>query len=145
MNLKDIITLQGIFELKVFKKGHLIEDYIDKNLIVNTAKEALAKLIAGAGAGKTITKIGFGTNGLGPTPDDTSLTSSFVKNISSYTFPSVNQVRFNWTLLDTEANGKQIREFGLICSDNTLFARKTRGLIEKADDISLAGTWTIIF
>lgn len=145
MNLKDIITLQGIFELKVFKKGHLIEDYIDKNLIVNIAKEALAKLIAGAGAGKTITKIGFGTNGLGPTPDDTSLTSSFVKNISSYTFPSVNQVRFNWTLLDTEANGKQIREFGLICSDNTLFARKTRGLIEKADDISLAGTWTIIF
>lgn len=145
MNLKDIITLQGIFELKVFKKGHLIEDYIDKNLIVNTAKEALAKLIAGAGAGKTITKIGFGTNGLGPTPDDTSLTSSFVKNISSYTFPSVNQVRFNWTLLDTEANGKQIREFGLICSDNTLFARKTRGLIEKADDISLDGTWTIIF
>ncbi|MCS7317342.1 MAG: hypothetical protein NZZ41_03345 [Candidatus Dojkabacteria bacterium] len=145
MNLRDNILLQGVFELKIFKKGILIENYKDKNLIVNTAKEALSKLIAGSGSGKIITKIGFGTNGLGPTPDDTSLTSSFVKNISSYNFPAINQVRFNWTLLDNEANGKQIREFGLICSDNTLFARKTRGVIEKADDISLQGTWTIIF
>ncbi len=52
---------------------------------------------------------------------------------------------FAFTLNTGEANGKTIQEFGLLCSDGTLFARKTRGGIVKADDISIAGTWTIKF
>ena len=52
---------------------------------------------------------------------------------------------FSFTIGKAEANGKKIREFGLLCSDGTLFARKTRGVIEKADDIEIVGTWTIIF
>jgi hypothetical protein len=45
-----------------------------------------------------------------------------------------------------EANGKAIMEFGLICTDGTLFARKNRAkAIEKDSDISLEGKWRIIF
>jgi hypothetical protein len=145
MKIVDTVGLKGIFEIKVYKKGSLIDTYREDNMIMNIAKEALAKLIGGDGSGKTITKIGFGTNGSGPTPEDTTLTNAYIKNITSKTYPQVNQVRFTWSLATSEANGKSIREFGLICSDNTLFARKTRGVIEKSDDISLEGSWTIIF
>jgi len=141
----DKVGIKGIFELTVYKNGQPVEKYKDENMIMNIAKEALAKLIGGDGSGKTITKIGFGTNGSGPTPADTTLTNAYIKNITSKTYPQVNQVKFTWSLATSEANGKSIREFGLICSDNTLFARKTRGVIEKSNDISLEGSWTIIF
>jgi hypothetical protein len=141
---KDV-TLRGIFELRIIKNGTVIEQYKDENMIMNVAKDALAKLIGGDGSGKAVTKIGFGTNGSGPTPDDTALTNAHVKSISSRSYPQVGQVRFNFNLATTEANEKTIREFGLICSDNTLFARKTRGAIEKSSDIAFEGSWTIIF
>lgn len=64
MSLIDIIIgIKGIFEMKIYKAGKLIEEYKDTNMIMNVAKEALAKLIGGDGSGKVITKIGFGTNG----------------------------------------------------------------------------------
>lgn len=145
MNVRDDSTLKGLFEVCIYKEGRLIENYRDNNMILNPAKDALAKLIAGAGTGKIITKIGFGTNGVGPNPDDTALMASFSKAITTITYPVPGQVRFGWNLATTEANGMLIKEFGLICSDNTLFARKTRGGIDKASDISLDGSWTIIF
>jgi len=143
--IRDDATLRGMFEVRVYRTGTLVEEYRDNNMILNMAKDALARLIAGAGAGKVISKIGFGANGVGPSPDDTALTAPFAKAVSGITYPVPGQVRFAWTLATTEANGMVIREFGLICSDGTLFARKTRGAIEKAADISLDGSWTIIF
>lgn len=145
MNIIDDAALKGMIEVRVYRDGALVEEYQDNNMILNMAKDALARLIAGAGAGKVITRIGFGVNGSGPSPDDTALTTPFVKAISGITYPAPGQVRFAWNLATTEANGMTIREFGLICSDSTLFARKTRGAIEKASDISLDGSWTIIF
>lgn len=145
MKFQDEIQIKGEFEVKIIKNGNIIEVFTDKNLIVNLAKETLAKLIGGDGTGKSITKISFGTSGISPTPDDISIISAYTKNIDSHTYPALNKVTFNWTLGTNEANGKAIKEFGLICSDNTLFSRKTRGTIEKENDISLEGTWTIIF
>lgn len=145
MKLQDTITMRGDFRLCVRRAGKVIETYRDPNMIMNVAKDALARLLAGDGAGKTVTQIGFGTDGNGPSPDDTALTSAYTKAIASHSYPSAGRVQFNWTLATTEANGKSIREFGLLASDGTLIARKTRGVIEKADDISLDGSWTIIF
>lgn len=145
MIIKDDATLRGMFEVRVYRDGTLVEEYQDNNMILNMAKDALARLIAGAGAGKVITQIGFGTNGAGPSPDDTALSTPFAKAVSGITYPGPGQVKFSWNLATTEANGMVIKEFGLICSDATLFARKTRGGIEKAADISLDGSWTIIF
>jgi hypothetical protein len=146
LRFKDTCSIRGAFFLRIRKNGEIVEEYRDENMIMNVAKTAMARLIAGDGAGKTITKIGVGTNGIGPTPDDTQLTGAFVKLVAGHTYPQPGHVTFSWSLATTEANGMAIREFGLICSDNTLFARKTRGAIEeKADDISLEGSWTIIF
>jgi hypothetical protein len=53
---------------------------------------------------------------------------------------------FNWPLAATEANGKEIREFGLFCTDGALFARRIRDRpIYKESDIALEGEWIITF
>lgn len=145
MKFSDENRLRGVFLLRVYRKGKLVEEYRDDNLIVNAAKVALARLIAGEGAGKVVSTIGFGTNGDGPHPGDTALTNAFVKAIASHDYPAPGQVRFNWNLSVTEANGKDIAEFALGCSDGSLFARKTRRPISKDADLALDGSWTIIF
>lgn len=145
MNFQDEARLRGSFEIRVFKARREIEHYRDENMIMASARDALARLIGGNGAGKTVTKIGVGTNGDGPSPDDAGLTKPYTKPVTGCTYPATGEAAFAFKIGAGEANGKAIREFGLICSDGTLFARKTRGTIEKEDDIEIVGTWTIKF
>ena len=76
MNFKDDARLRGVFEIRVIKAGRELEHYRDDNMIMSSARDALARLIGGAGSGKTVTKIGVGTNGNGPTPNDKGLTGA---------------------------------------------------------------------
>lgn len=146
MNIQENTSPKGTLSIKVFdKSGILVETYEETNLIVGTGKQALATLLAAATNGKKVTKIGFGTDGTEPSSGNTSLTSPFVKDIDSYTNPDTSSVVFNWSLATTEANGKAIQEFGLICFDNSLFARRTRAVINKTSDLRLEGTWKIQF
>lgn len=146
MTLTDHPALVGVFTLRVFRRGVLVERYEDRNMIVDTARSAFAHLVAGDGAGLSVAEIGFGETGTGPSPDDESLSeTAYSRSIDSYTFPSEGNVAFAWSLGTGEANGLEIREFGLLTGDGTLIARKTRGVIEKSSDLSLDGTWTIIF
>lgn len=145
MHSIETISLRGSLALTVRRRGVIVDRWVDRNMIMTGAREALAALIAGDGPGKEITQIGVGTAGDGPDPDDQALTGAFIKSIQGHEYPEPGSVTFNWRLETTEANGMAIREFGLIAADGTLFARKTRAVIEKADDISLDGAWTIIF
>lgn len=146
MKLKDDdLALKGELFIKIYKKDKLIDIWKDENLIVNGAKTILAALVSGDGAGTVISKIGFGISNTPANPDDTALTSSYVRNLTGFTYPEAGKVSFNFELSTNEANGITIKEFGLITSDNILFSRKVRGGIEKNDDISLEGTWTLTF
>lgn len=145
MKFEDSLRLRGDFEIRVFRNGIEIEHYRESNMIMNTAKDALARLVGGNGAGKVITRIGVGVNGEGPSPTDRELKNSYIKNVSGCSYPAIGEACFAFSIGRSEANGKGIREFGLICSDGTLFARRTRGLIEKEEDIDITGTWTIKF
>jgi hypothetical protein len=141
--------IHGEFTVRVYRhvKGEkkLIETYEDHNLIVNGARSAVARFIAGDGIGNTVSQIAFGTSGSVPTPDNTEITGAYMKNLRGHSYPQLGQVLFTWDLTTTEANGKGIREFGLLCADGTLFARKTRNkALEKESDISLEGEWLII-
>lgn len=144
--VKEYVPMHGEFRLWVYRRGILIEDYREHNLIVNGARAVMAHLISGDGSGKPINRISFGTNGAAPSPSNTSITSPFNKAVISFSYPATGQVQINWNLLVGEANGKAIMEFGLLCSDGTLFARKNRAkAIEKDSDISLEGQWIITF
>lgn len=140
------VPVNGIFRLKVYRSGVLIEEQEDSNLIVNGARIQMAHLVAGEVTGRHITKIAFGTSGKEPEPTDTAITNQFVKPISDFSYPESGRVTFDWELLVTENNGMAILEFGLLSHDGTLFARKSRvNPIHKASDISLEGQWTLIF
>jgi hypothetical protein len=146
ISVKESVSMHGEFRLWVYRSGILIEEYADKNLIVNGARTVMAHLVAGDGSGKPINRISFGTNGAAPSPSNTTITSPFTKAITNFSYPASGQVQINWNLLVGEANGKGIMEFGLLCSDGTLFARKNRAkAIEKDSDISLEGQWIITF
>jgi hypothetical protein len=145
IKFREAMPMRGRFIMRVYKRGKLIETYKDDNLIVNGAKDAAAHLLAGDIATKHISKIAFGISGNIPTPDDTEIASPFVKNIAAVGYPALGHAEFRWNLTSQEANGKHIIEFGLLCEDGTLFARKVRTeAIPKESDIALEGEWIII-
>lgn len=145
MKIIEQQPVKGVLDIEVRRHGQVIETWRDANLIVNGARDIQARLIAGDGAGRHIKRIAFGTGASPASPDDTELTSAYVRDLTGHDYPETGQVRFSFDLANSEANGKAIREFGLITADGTLFSRKVRGVIEKNDDISLSGTWTIIY
>lgn len=147
MDITDAVKMTGTLEVAVVRKsdGLLVDWWKDENLIVNSAREMLARLIAGDGTGDNITDIGFGIGSASATPNDTGLTSAHWRPVSGHSYPAPGKVQFSFALSTTEANGLTIREFGLRTASGELFSRKVRGGIEKNSDISLEGTWTITF
>jgi len=147
MKFIDNVKMKGVLEVGVIRAsdGLLIDFWRDENLIVNGAREMLARLLAGEGTADSVVDIGFGTNEATPTPDDTGLTSAHWRPLSGYSYPAPGKVQFDFVLSTTEANGMAIREFGLRTAAGHLFSRKVRGDIVKNSDISLEGTWTITF
>jgi len=143
----NIQPLNGAFAMQVVcaHTGKVLEEYEDKNLVVNGGRTAVMMLLGAADTNKKLAKLGVGTNGTAPVGTNNALTGSYVKALGALSYPTISSVRFAWTLGASEANGIGIREFGLLCTDNTLFARKTRELINKNADIILNGTWTISF
>jgi hypothetical protein len=146
--------VRGILNYQVFKNGVLIEEVKGANLILNGARNQMARLIAGEFSGRNITKIALGTNGTPPVVANETLTGTYMKNIDGYSFPAMGQVQFNWSLKTTENNGMAILEFGLVTEDGTLFSRRIREdengnpvnkPINKESDISITGQWIIIF
>lgn len=137
--------LEGYFHVEIRRNGVLIGEFDELNLIVAGAKNQLARMIGGDAANRNIVNIGFGIGASPAAPGNTALTSAYTKAVTSIDYPAAGQVRFNWSLSTSEANGKEITEFGLICADGTLFSRKVRAPIQKESDLSLSGSWTIIF
>jgi len=137
---------EGIFTLRVYRRGVLIEEFREKNLLVDGLNVSQAHLIAGDTTNRFVTKIGFGSSGTAATPSDTALTNLFSRAIGNITYPTANSVQWAWQLAQGEANGLSIREFGLLTANNTLIARRTRATaIPKDSDISLTGSWGISF
>ncbi len=136
----------GLFELRVFRRGALIEEWTDRNLVVDNYKVTHARLLGGDVTNRSVTKISVGTNGTSPAAGNTAITDPFTKAVSSVTYPATNQVCFAFSILTTEANGKAIMEFGLLTAGDLLYARKSRtAALNKESDISFSGTWTITF
>jgi hypothetical protein len=132
--------MRGCFNMRVFKQGKLIEEYRENNLIVSGARTAVAMHLMGDCEGGHIAKIAFGISGNVPTPDDTAIKSPFIKPLLSASILTPAQVEFKWSLPKSEANGMKIIEFGLLCENETLFARKVRSeAIPKEPDIALEG------
>jgi hypothetical protein len=146
LRFADRMSMRGVFAMRIYRRGKLIETYQDHNLIVDGAREVAAQLISGVDTDRTIAQIAFGTNGSVPQPSDTLITGAYTKSIELVSYPALGQAEFHWSLLTTEANGMDIFEFGLLCADGTLYARKVREkAFPKNSDFALEGEWIIFF
>lgn len=145
MTESDQLNLRGEFTVRVYRGGELVQEWTDRNVIVNNGRDALARLLSGVTANKSVTKIGFGTGTGAAAQTNTSLTNMTSKSVGAITYPETGAVQFAWSLETSEGNGLTITEFGLLTADNTLFARKVRGGIAKTSDIRLDGYWKILF
>jgi hypothetical protein len=145
MNIKDSIIASGDFVLQVLDlHGNEIERFQENNLVVTLGRTNICKLLGGDTAGRAITQIAVGSNGATPDLANTVLTDHFNKDITSVAYPSVNQVRFSWSLEAAEGNGISILEFGLLNEDDILCARKVRSEpIVKSSAVRLVGSWTL--
>ena len=145
--MNENINIKGIFQLKIFdaKTGVLLEDYEDRNLVVNGGRTAVTRMLGGDFTNRNITKIAVGTNSTAPTATDTAITGAFTKALGTISYPTISSVKGEWSLETSEDKGIGIREFGLLCQNDTLFARKTREVINKTSAIRLVGTWEILF
>lgn len=144
MQNEDTLKVRGEFRVEIIKDGKVIETYFDPNVITVVGRTQLAHLLGADVASRSITKIGFGENTTAASSADTALSlSAFVKATGTVTYPTTTSVKFAFLLGTGDANGLNITEFGLICADNTLFARKVRSAIAKTSSISLSGTWEI--
>lgn len=147
MQISDLAqSCRGIFTLDISRRGELIEHFVDDNLIVDQGRTNVTRLLGGDGANLQIAKIGFGTSNAVASPGNTALTNAFVKAIDSHSYPSTTSVLFNFSLGTGEANDKAIYEFGLLTESGLLHARKVRGgALMKESDLSLAGTWQLLY
>ncbi|GHU01876.1 hypothetical protein FACS1894147_02590 [Spirochaetia bacterium] len=146
IEVKEKAVVRGILRYRKIYKDGRVEPCEGENLIVDAARNQMARLIAGVTAGRRIASIAFGTDGSVPEVEDTEITEPFTKAISGVEYPAPGQVRFNWNVAETEMNGKAVMEFGLLCEDGTLFARRIRQTpLNKDSDFSLEGDWTIVF
>lgn len=146
MRLTDSAQICGRLRIWVRKNGELVERFDEHNLIVDGAKVAMAHLAGGDIGSRSISKVAFGTNGTAPAASDEAITEPYEKDVDSVEYPQDGQVTFHFSLGSSEANGKQIREFGLLCADGTLFARRIRSeALAKEQDITIDGEWTIAF
>ena len=138
--------LRGRLSYRIYKNGVPVGFFADSNLIVNTARLQMAHLVAGDVGGRSIVSIALGTSGNMATVDDTEITGAFIKPVDCFEYPGIDRVKINWEILESEANGMAIREFGLITEDGGLFARKIRDEpINKLSDMAIEGEWTIYF
>lgn len=139
--------ITGQFILDIFRNGELIEHTDEPNLVVDTSKLILSRLAGGEDLSLwAVSKIGFGSNGTKPVAGNATLTSPFIKALGSVSYPNNRSVAFIFTLEASEANDKQISEFGLLSGNRTLFARKIRNEpLPKTNEISLSGQWIINF
>jgi hypothetical protein len=144
--VEKVRPLRGICGFDVIQDGKVIRHVRDENLIVDGARAQMARLVGGDGTNRQITKIAFGTNGTAADVTDTEITDAFVKAVTEHTYPETGRVQFSWNLATSEYNDQAIMEFGLLCADDTLFARFVlTSPINKQSVFALQGTWEIVF
>ena len=142
--MKDRMGVVGTLRLQVRRRGVLLDVWEEENVVVDIPRAEIASRLAGAAVSVLpITHIAVGTSDSSPDQGDTAITDAFVKPLISVTNPLPTVVEAHFLIATDEAVGKAITEFGLLRSDNSLFARRTRGLIEKDGELEIEGLWTV--
>lgn len=138
--------LTGRLRLVIRKHGQVVEINDEDNLVMDGPRADMASNLAGVPVTiLPVTHVAVGTNGTAPAGQDQAITNPFSKPLLQVSRPSPTVVVCTFQILSSDANGLAIREFGLLRSDGSLYARQTRNgkVIEKDSDIEIDGEWTL--
>lgn len=143
----------GRIEIKTYDlSDNLLYEYKSPNVIVNGARDTLARLLMGEATdvnNKKISTIKMGTNNTAPDRTQTALsdTSSVLSLAVSSTLVSgkPGEVKFTATMDSAVGNEVSYKEVGLFSADNTMFARQIHPTQSKTSDVKLEYTWIIAF
>ena len=137
-------AIHGEVHLTVKKDGKVVEQWQERNMIVDSGRNKLAQIV-GCLYGGGLTKVGVGSGTNEPAATDTGLTDAeYVPVTSAETDGSM--VKLTFSLGADDANGLNIRELGLFFEDGTMYNRKVRpGTIPKQSDIEIDGWWKLYF
>ena len=154
--MNDNARPKGTLALKVIRDGEVISE-TRSNLIVNTGRNALAKLLGGE-TGMHVTQVGVGTGGDAAAESDTDITDPIKVDVTETrigeglesedggTFDDVRIVQFHFSFGLATAVGVAISEYGLYCADGTLFSRVVRDTpFTKTSVDKIVGYWQITF
>lgn len=150
--------------------GEEVQHHFKPNLIVKTARNALANLIAdpAQSANYSIATMRFGLDGqdggdplvpVAPLPLDTDLYDSYYSHtvvpaseVSYEPIDAPTAVRFTVTMTEALGNAtpdptvaKVYTEAGLFCANGDLFARETFPSLVKTDSRRITFEWLILF
>lgn len=148
LRLSDALrgALEGHLYLRVERRGRVVEEWNDHNLIMDAARPRIRDLCSGEMTNTFISHLGVGEGQRAATPTDTSLERCVMVPFSNVGKPDATTARFGFLIGPDIANGLAIREFGLFCGDGILFAKRVRDrVIEKDADVSIFGYWDIHF
>lgn len=134
----------GELLLVIKRRGRVVEVWSSQNLVVSAPREQLALALAQGGTVLPLTHVAVGTNGTPPSGTDSAITNPFTKPLLRITRPQPTILECEFVILPDEANGMAIQEFGLLRSDGSLFARRTRKVIEKDADLEIDGFWRVL-
>lgn len=142
---------RGEFHIEVRRRGEIVDEFHDHNLVVDTGRVRLAELAAGLSK-KHITHIGVGSGGDVEDESDTALIDQQLFDVTDASVDG-RDARFEFVIGAEDANGLSITEFGLFCADGTMFSHRVRrdegtgriGTIEKMEDIEIRGYWILHF
>ncbi|MDR3353938.1 MAG: hypothetical protein LBO21_02725 [Synergistaceae bacterium] len=163
LEFEESCSVSGQLFYIVRRHGKVIEESNERNMIMTLGRVAVARLFKGLQGGHGFS-VGVGENGDPPNPDQVGLLNPALVMASPVEFaraevndgitswipcpnPTPN-VRFNFLFDSLTANGKAIREFGLMTYDHVLFARRVRSSgkpIEKDRDLTIEGYWVVRF
>lgn len=148
-------SVKGEFAIGIYRQGRLVREWSDHNLVVLSGRHRLAEMAAGKSTSH-ITYIGVGSGREKEKDADTSLTEQQLFPVAESTVTD-QDARFDFVIGEDQANGLSIREFGLFCTDETMFSHRVRIhvdedtkeekvlTIDKESDIEIRGYWIIHF
>ena len=142
---------RGEFKIEVRRKGKIIDEWADHNLVVNCGRCRLAELAAGFST-NSITQIGLGSGSDAEAEEDTELQDQQLFPLENISVDG-RDAKFEFKIGESQANGLSIREFVLFTSDDVMFSHRVRrdsnsgkvGVIDKFPDIEIVGYWLLHF
>ncbi len=137
----DTIKINGVLQLKAYQGDNLIWDHEDNNLIVSSGYLALLSGLSG-NSNKNISKVQVGTNSTATNKNDVNISNPLDIDITSFD-PTSSKLTIYFTFGEMQGNDQSWSEFGLICADGSLFARKVVPTFTKIQDLTIEGIWTI--